>query len=54
MYIKNLTIKSSEKMSAETEVAKKQIRETMLTFGKITHVSIDGQKKTAIIRFTDI
>lgn len=54
MYIKNLTIKSSEKTSAETEVVKKQIKESLLTFGKITHVSIDGQKKTAIIRFTDI
>ena len=54
VYIKNLCIKSNDKTSDETEVVKGQIKESLSKFGKITHVSIDGQKKTAIIRFTDI
>ena len=41
-------------MSEETEKVKKELTENLQKIGQITHISVDGNKKTAIVRFKDI
>ena len=44
-------IDSDEKISSDTESAKAFIKKELERFGKVTSVSVDGSKKTAIVRF---
>jgi len=41
-------------LSEETEKVKKELTENLQKIGQITHISVDGNKKTAIVRFKDI
>ena len=54
IYIKNLTLKTDTKQSDETDQTRLFIKNTLKSFGEITQVSVDGLKKTAIVRFKDI
>ena len=54
IYIKRLAIESAEKNSEETQHVKEQLMLSLKQFGEITHVSVDGGRKTAIVRFRKI
>ena len=51
IYVKNLTIQGAEKISRETAQVEDEIKFAFSSFGQITHISVDGYRKTAIIRF---
>lgn len=54
ILIKNFSIVSDQKFSDETEVLKNQLREVLEPFGEVNTISIDGSRKSAIIRFKQI
>lgn len=54
IYVKNLTIQSDEKISRETAQVEDEIKFAFSSFGHITHISVDGSRKTAIIRFRQV
>ena len=54
IYVKNLSISSDEKYSRETTRVEDEIKFAFGSFGQITHISVDGNRKTAIIRFKQV
>lgn len=54
IYIKNLAISTEQKHSKETEAVKQLIYRKLNPIGLVTSVSVDGQRKSAIVRFKDI
>ena len=52
--MKNLSIISDQKYSEETEIIKNQFRETLEPFGEVVNISVDGSRKSAIIRFKQV
>lgn len=52
IYIKNLTVQdTTQKISSETEQIRKDIAKVLTDYGPVVNVSVDGIKRTAIVRF---
>ena len=51
IFIKNLSILSDQKYSDETEAVKNLLWEILEPFGQVNTISVDGSRKSAIIRF---
>jgi hypothetical protein len=49
-----LFIESNDKQSKESKEVQELIRQSFEKFGAVTNVSVDGSRKTAIVRFKKI
>ena len=54
IFIKNLSIQDANKNSRESEQVAAFLQKDLSRFGPVVSVSVDGSKKTAIVRFRQI